>query len=170
MCKSFWIERSKEKRSEWKRERVIYSIERCRAMFKSTYHLLTCAKQREVYTAEEFKELLGEKEQDNSGPARARLTLNLPHCVSGFDLFKLACMCKVLLFKYIKTSDAVGVFAQRLVYLKTERQKPPESKSQTERLICHSEPYRCITRRPCVYVCVRVCVYGKTLGSKDFGS
>lgn len=36
-------------------------------MLKSTYHLLTCAKQREVYTAEEFKELLAEKEQDNSG-------------------------------------------------------------------------------------------------------
>ncbi len=100
------------------------------------------------------KKLLGERKNKTiAAPARARLTLNLPHCVSGFDLFKLACMCKVLLFKYIKTSDAVGVFAQRLVYLKTERQKPPESKrpNGTANL-----PFRTISLHYKKTVCVRV--------------
>lgn len=127
-------------------------------MFKSTYHLLTCVNNERFTLQRNSKNFWQRKNKTIAAPARARLTLNLPHCVSGFDLFKLACMCKVLLFKYIKTSDVVGVFAQRLVYLKTERQKPPESKNQTERLICHSERYRCITTRLCVYVYMCVCM------------
>lgn len=54
------IERGREKERE---------TDRCRVMFKSEYLLLTCAEQREVYTAEGFKELSSEKEWDNRGKA-----------------------------------------------------------------------------------------------------
>lgn len=47
-------------------------------MFKSTYHLLTRTKQREVYTVEEFKELWVEKDEDNGSRSESE-TRSRPH-------------------------------------------------------------------------------------------
>lgn len=60
---------------KWKKEEEITDNERereqYREMFKSVYRLLTCAKQRKVYTAQEFKELPSEKERDNGSKAES---------------------------------------------------------------------------------------------------